>query len=215
MTDVLDNTPDNGAVEKRLADKDAHIANLENELAEFRTELKNRTSLEELLERFAQQAPPSEPAAPVNPQAPNDVDISEKVRRILQEEDAKIKRQKNIDDARAGLIERYGENYNDTLKKSAATLGVSEKFLADMAATSPQGLLKLLDSTGFKPDVTPVATPPQSSVDTSKPFNQQTKKNAAYYRELRRADINKYFSASVQREMHDEAVRQGSSFYEP
>lgn len=226
MTDLLSDPSESNAdeyegldpvVAKRLRDKDAFIETLKSEKAQVMTELRARTSLEEITERIARQAQsdptpdPQKVAAP--PVEPKTVNISEQVLKILEEEKTKANRETNLEKSRSGLRERFGADYNLYLKKAASTLGVSEAFLANLASSSPDGLLKLIDSLPLKEG--DLGTPPPSSVDTSKAFGQGVRKNAAYYSELRKKDREKYFSAAVQAEMHNEAVRQGAKFYEP
>ncbi len=206
------------AVAKRLRDKDAFIATLENETATYRNELRARTSLEEITDRIARQVqqdptPGQTPPAAEPPAKSEPVNIAEQVLKILEEERAKDNRTANVEKSRAGLRERFGADYNLYLKKAATTLGVSEKFLADMASTAPDGLLRMIDSLSLKEG--DVGAPPPSSVDTSKQFGQVVRRNKAYYDNIRKADRQKYFSAAIQSEMHNEAMKQGPKFYEP
>lgn len=205
-------------IAKRLRDKDAFIEQLKEEGATYRNELRARTSLEEITERIARQAQQPTPGAPSSPAAdpavlPEPEDISEKVLKILQEEKTKANRDANVERSRAGLRERFGADYNAYLKKASNELGVSEKFLADLAASSPDGLLKLVDNLKF--ERVDGGSPPPSSVNTAGAFNQSVRKNAAYYAKLRKEDKSKYLSAAVQVEMHNEAMKQGAKFYEP
>jgi hypothetical protein len=224
MTDLLSDPsgePDeyeglDPVVAKRLRDKDAHIATLEAENAQHRTDLRARTSLEEITERIArqaQQAPTPDPSPVAAPAAVEPTNISEQVLKILEEEKTKANRAANTERARAGLREKFGADYNAYLQKAAKLLGVSDKFLADLAASSPEGLLQVVSTLPLKEG--DLGVPPQSSVDTSKAFGQQVRKNKSYFDNIRKTDRQKYFSASVQKEMHDEALRQGAKFYEP
>lgn len=223
MTDILDE-PAVDNTDKRLADKDQHIGNLESELAELRAELRNRTSMEDLIAQMNAQPSVDPIVDPATDPSPNnkkidETELSEKVRNILKAESENAKREANTAVSRSGLIERFGEKYNDTLGEIAKTLGVSEKFLAGLAATSPTGFFKVIDSVKTDSDNPPAirsSAPPAPSVDTSKAFNNgNVRKNDQYYKDLYRKDKNLYFSAKVQQEMHEEAIRQGAKFYEP
>jgi hypothetical protein len=204
------------ALAKRLRDKDSFIEQLKSEKAEVVTQLRARTSLEEITERIArqaQQAPDPDSKRVADPLAPPEPeDISAKVLKILQEEKTKANRDGNVERSRAGLRERFGADYNLYLKKASAELGVSEKFLADLAATSPDGLLKTIDALNLKD--TETGSPPPSSVDTSKQYNQTVRKNKAYYSKMLKDDRSRYFSAAIQSEIHAEAMRQGDKFFE-
>jgi hypothetical protein len=227
MTDLLsdpsaDPAPDeyegiDPALAQRLRDKDNHIKTIESENAQFRTELRARTSLEEITERIArqaQQAPTPDPNGVAAPPAQPEPDIAQQVLKILEAEKAKANREANIEKTRSGLREKFGADYNAYLLKAAKLLNVSEKFLADLGASSPDGLLKLVDSLPLKEGDGDIGTPPPSNVNTAGAFNQTVRKNKAYFDNIRKSDRAKYFSAAVQKEMHDEAVRQGSKFFE-
>lgn len=223
MTDILDD-PAVDNTDKRLADKDQHIGNLESELAELRAELRNRTSMEDLIAQMNAQPSVDPIVDPATNPSPNnkkidETELSEKVRNILKAESENAKREANTAVSRSGLIERFGEKYNDTLGEIAKSLGVSEKFLSSLAATSPTGFFKVIDSVKLdtvNPQSNRPSAPPAPSVDTSKAFmSGNVRKNDQYYKDLYRKDKNLYFSAKVQQEMHEEAIRQGAKFYEP
>jgi hypothetical protein len=198
---------------------DRFIEQLKGETESMRGEIRARTSLEELAERVAKgangemrQPSPQEPRSEKQDEpAP---DLTTEVQRLLKEERAKNDRDANIENTRKALKERFGADYNATLRQIAEKLSVSDKFLSDMAAGSPVAFLQLIDS--VQPaDPTRPLTPPASSIDTNKgAFNQQTKKNAAYYSEIRKKDLNLYYSKKIQNEMHAEALRQGQAFFE-
>jgi hypothetical protein len=202
---------------KAYAHLERHAEEVKSENATYRNELRARTSLEEITERIARQSqvdptPDPKPVAAPQPEA-QPVNISEQVLKILEDEKTKANREQNTERARSGLRERFGADYNLYLKKAASSLNVSEAFLANLAQSSPDGLLKLVDSLSLKD--ADLGSPPPSSVDTAKQYNQSLRKNSSYYSELRKKDRQKYFSAAVQAEMHNEAVRQGPKFYEP
>lgn len=213
-TDMLETPPDEmlDLKDKRLADKDQHISTLESELAELRADLRSRTSLEELLTKVT-KTPPQDPE-PVQGNKDNTEDLDARVRNILQTERAKANRDANIDKSRRALTEKYGDDYNAVLKETAQSLGVAEKWIADMAATSPDGLIALVGKVKGEVKKDTGNTPPASSVDTSKAFNQGTKKNYAFFDAIRKADLTRYLSREVQAEIHEEALRQGAAFYD-
>lgn len=204
---------------KSAVDKDKFIEQLKTEMSELRGELKTRLTLEELADqalsrRKDDETPPTprQDVAPENRDTP--VDLQKEVLRLLQEERSKESRQTNLTRAKAALKERFGADYQTTLKEIADELSVTDSFLNDMATTSPDGLLKLVDSVR-KPDSNNPVTPPRSAVDSSKNYQPNAgRKNKAYYDNIRRTDLKLYFTKKVQNEMHSEAVRQGQSFFE-
>lgn len=210
---------------KSKIEADRFIEQLKKEAEEARTELRSRLSLEELSEQLlSRQAQPKPVTPPVEvsrrqEEIPNPApavekpNLQEEVRKLLDEERNRATREKNISETRSALKERFGGDYNATLHQITEELGVSDKFLSDMAATSPQAFLKLVDSVRA-PDANRPLSPPQGGVDTSKQFNQQLIKNNAYYQKMRKEDPKLYFSKRIQAELHNEAMRQGPKFFE-
>lgn len=194
---------------------DQHISNLEKELSELRGELQARLTVEQLMEKI--QKPAEKPNDQRNveqpkPQEPGSPNLTEEVSKILAAERRKEKAESNLNSVRNELKTRFGADYNQKLASIADELNVSKEFLTDMAKTSPTGFLKLIDSVAPADKERPI-TPPQSERNSAGVIPNSGVKNAAYYRELRRTKPDVYFSKKVQAEMHNEAVRQGASFY--
>lgn len=204
---------DPDAAAKKIVHADQHISNLEKELAEMRTELQTRLTVEEMMGKLEQKREPTREMLETNRQETGkEIDLSAEVQKLMKQEKEKDRREANISAARAGLKERFGADYNQRLKSIAEELSVSEEFLSQMAASSPSGLLKLVDSVA-KPDDNRPISPPKGSVDPFK-ISSPDRKSKAYYDKIRKEDPGLYFSRRVQNEMHAEAVRQGASFYQ-
>lgn len=206
---------DPDALAKKVVHADKHIDNLEQELAEMRTELSARLKVEEMLDKF--KPAPAEPTREVpahNPQEPGskEIDLTAEVQRLLRAEKDKDKRDHNIEATRDGLKERFGPDYNQRLLEIAGDLSVSKDFLTQMAASTPTGFFKLIDSVAERDNTRPLHAP-QPNRDPLKTQSTQNRKNSAYFQELRREKPDLYFSRRVQNEMHQEAVKQGASFY--
>lgn len=208
---------------KKIVHADKHITDLESELAELRTELASRVTVEEMLEKIQAPKPPMQ--TPTREESPTqrqelgspkkdtEVDLQTEVQKLLRAEKDKDRRDANIATARAGLRERFGADYNAKVKQIASDLEVTEEYLTSIAASSPNGFLKLIASVAPKDDTRP-STPPNSSVNPNGVQNGSDKKNAAYFRELKKSDPTAYFSKRVQKDMHDQAMRMGPAFYE-
>lgn len=210
-------TPQDAA--RALVEKDRFIEQLKLETETARNEIRARTTLEELADRIASKAPNGENRTPpVEPgsskqEPPAPTDLKAEVARLLAEERNSSNRASNLEKAKAAAKERFGGDYNATLRQIAEELGVSDKFLTDMAASSPTAFTKLIDSVKA-PDVNRPLSPPASNVDTGRIFNNPNVKNKAYYDNLRKTDLNTYMSKRVQQELYKEAMAQGSKFYE-
>lgn len=210
---------DPDAVAKKIVHADRHIERLEAEMEELRTDLKARLTVEEMLSKLTPRQPESremtdtprhEPLEP-DENKTKPINLQEEVKRLLETERSKERQQANLEKTRAGLKERFGGDYNNKLKEIADNLSISTEFLTDMAKTSPEGFLRLVDS---------VATPdknrpglPDNKFDPLKKANVTGVKNQSYYRELRKNDPQAYFSKKVQLEMYNERLKQGADFY--
>ena len=212
-------TPDDLAKGKAAAD--SHIANLERELAELRSDLSQRLTVEDFVSqlkvgsygdsrnpnkpRESEDNQISEPVAPEN----KPVNLQEEVQRALRAEIEKSSREANIAKAKAALREKLGDNYDEKLKSLAGTLGVKPEFLSSMAASSPDGLVKVVESLSPQRDNRPLGVQTQTSV----PDRQEGPRSYKFYQDLRKKDPEMYFSKRVQKEMHDQALRQGEAFF--
>lgn len=184
----------------------------------MRAELQGRLSMEELLERIPTRTSPEiTPPQPSNLEREDnggsrkEIDLAEEVRKVVESERTKEKRNANISSAKTELQRRFGADYKNKLEQIAESLEVNISMLNDMAATSPSGFLKLIDSVAkpdkdFKmPDNARNAAAPQPGV-----FAQ---KNAAYYSDLRKNDPKLYWHKKTQAEMHRQAVELGDQFF--
>lgn len=209
---------DQDAAAKAIVEKDNFIEKLKSEAELARQELRSRTNLEELVAKLQRPQEPNREITPTPRQEPiqgnepTPVDLKAEVAKLLEEERNKTSRENNLNTARQGLKERFGADYNQTLKNIAVELGVTEKFIIDMASTSPTGFFKLVDSVKTPDSKVPV-TPPNSRDHNPAP-SASGRKNKAYFDALRKADINAYLSPKVQNEYHREAMAQGDRFYE-
>ena len=209
---------DPDAAAKAIVEKDTFIEQLKSEAAIARQELRSRTNLEDIVAQLKRPQepnslqPPTQQPAAIPGNEPTPVDLKSEVARLLAEERQSTNRETNLKTARQGLKERFGADYNQTLLTVASELGVTEKFLTDMASTSPNGFFKLLDS--VKPADSKVPVTPPNSRDHNPPPSASGRKNKAYFDALRKADINAYLSPRVQNEYHREAMAQGARFYE-
>lgn len=205
---------------RALIEKDRFIEQLKSENETARNEIRARTTLEELADRLATpKAPNGEHRPPLvepgsNQQdVPAPTDLKAEVARLLAEERNSSNRASNLEKAKTAAKERFGGDYNATLRQIAEELGVSDKFLTDMAASSPTAFTKLIDSVRAPDPNRPIA-PPQSNVEAGRVFNNPNVKNKAYYDNLRKTDLNTYMSKRVQQELYKNAMDQGSKFYE-
>jgi hypothetical protein len=174
-------------------------------LAEITDELRAAKKAEEIVEPTRQELGPKGEKPEVN--------LTEEVQKILAEERKRQSRTDNLTTAKAKLEEIYGGDYQKTLESVAKTLGVSNQFLEDLATSNPDGLIKVVSSTAKPEKRIDNTAPPVSRVGLPNTGNS-VRKNNAYYRELRKADLNLYMDKRTQAEMHREAMEQGAAFFQ-
>lgn len=209
---------DGDALAKKAVHADRHIENLEKELADMRAELQGRLSMEEMLEKVQTRSDPANPPQPSNLFSGEDdggsqkkIDLAEEVRKVVQTERQKERRDSNIESAKTELKKRFGADYKQKLEQIAESLEVGVSMLNDMAASSPSGFLKLVDSVA-KPDAN-FQIPSNGKNPAANQPGFHSIKNAAYYTDLRKNDPKLYWSKKVQSEMHRQAVELGDAFF--
>lgn len=214
---------DNEALARAAIEKDRHIEKLEREGAILRTELKQRTTLEEFMERMTNRPSGNDTANDVNRQTPGSLQppvdpLTPDAVKVLLQKELQGQREADRQDnnalyVRSELEKRYGGNWQSSLEARVKELGVTEEFAVDLARKQPKAFLALVGTTPEQPAPRP-GTPPASSLDTSKMPPVSHAKNKKYYDALMAKDINLYLSPKVQNEMHAEAIKQGRAFYE-
>jgi hypothetical protein len=212
---------DNVAAGRALVEKDAFIERLKAEAHGLRQDLNTRLKLEEVVDRIssASKSPTSEqpPREPDNGQPASQLspeDVQKLVTDTLTDSEKGAQARRNLAHVEEKLQEAFGPTFRRTVKAQAAKLGVGETFLQNLAAEQPAAFLKLMEvgpseSSSFTP-------PPPPSVNSAalgyKP--SQGTKRKSYYDGIKKQDPRRYWSPSVQNEMHNEALKQGETFFD-
>lgn len=212
-------------------ESDQFIERLQGELSGIRDELKTRMTLEEFMTNMASETKPSESQQPNN-QTPNSgepavepskstispEDIESLLDSKLSQRDAERQVSNNLETVRNQLVQHWGPNYKSSLEQKAAELGLGEAFLNDLAQKQPTAFIKLvgIEGTPSQTETLFDGTAPNSSVNTSSlvnPQNSSGRKDQNYYKKLKDSNPDAYWSVSIQNEMHNEAQKQGESFF--
>lgn len=212
---------DNAAAGRALVEKDAFIERLKAEAHGLRQELNTRLKLEEVIDRISStsKSPTSEqpPREPDNGQPASQLtpeDVQKLVTQTLTDDAKKAKRDRNLAVVEEKLQEAFGPTFRRTVKAQAAKLGLGEEFLKNLAAEQPTAFLKLMEVEGR--EHSSVSAPPAPSVNSAalgfRP--SQGIKRKSYYDGIKKQDPRRYWSPSVQNEMHNEALKQGQSFFD-
>jgi hypothetical protein len=204
-----------------FVEKDTLLSQTLAEKTKLETDLRAGKTLSEMLEDLTKRPAnrneePMEPThrelGPKGDEPKDSVDIAAEVRKAIEAETTRSRREANVERAKQKLKELYGADYKKTLEDVATSLGLPTKFLDDMAATSPDGFVQTIVAQR-KPDPNHVVAPPANQNAATQAQPSSVRKNHAYYRELRKKEPNLYMTRRIQTEMHNEAMKQGDAFY--
>lgn len=188
-----------------------HIENLVRTQAELREDLAKRTAAEEILQRIEDRTnstlPQGEGGEKVQP-----ADVEKMLDSLLSKRKEKETYANNVSKVEKEMIAKYGEKAHEVTKAKALELGLSLEELQNLAGRSPQAFMSNF------------STLPSQEVNQDKSSTKQAdlsggnnkEKNFSYYQELKKADINRYYSPAVQREMFEAAKKaksEGRNFY--
>lgn len=138
------------------AESDAFIERLKEENKQIRTQVSTAMTMKEFLEKL--EKAPAKGDDVVNNQNTNgnqpnieennnnNKTISEEdIVRVLETREAVKMQTSNLEAVEQTLRKVWGTNYQSMLESKVIEMGVSKKFLDDMAKTQPKAFLKLLD----------------------------------------------------------------------
>lgn len=213
---------------KGKAHSDRHIHKLETELQELRNELRNRETVEKLMEKFNKQ--PDVLSNQNTNTGENDVDknqpdIEQIIEQRLTQREQKLRQEANFEMVRNTLAQKYGESVNVILSTKAKELDMTPDQIDAMARTQPKVLLALLgdaksDLSGGKNDKQPepaasLFNPPNSRVNTTgMPKGTSNVRNFKYYEDLRRNKPREFMKPEVHLQMMKDIKELGEeNFY--
>lgn len=203
---------------------DEHIARLERELADLRTDSTTRARLEEIVDRLTSQERTQEnnyegdnrnlSESPSQPQLNQDALerlIDQKLTRREQRQTATQNQQAVI----AQLQQVFGTDYLSKLEARRTELGLERSDMDALAARSPTAFMALVSPTQAGTGHT---TAPRSSVRSEAlPTQTVTAQPGtwAYYEALKKSDPKKYWTPEIQGKLHKDAIkasREGRDF---
>ena len=123
--------------------KDDHIKSLEAENAKLKEDISKFGSQEEILKKFMDNRAPAEEAQPASPQLDQDT-LNTKLTELLDKRDKASVETANVQKVAQVLATKYGEKATEVMSAKAKEMGVSEDFLKDIIAKSPEAGLELL-----------------------------------------------------------------------
>lgn len=216
---------DEKALAKGKAYADAMIEFQNKQMDELRADYRKLreehmagTSLQELIDQLkSSQQPGSHDSTPnVNTEDKRPVfdtnELKSLVSETYREISTKEKQDKNFNEVRSKLIERYGDNHTAILKKHIDDLGMTVQEADQMARNNPK-LFERTFGLDRQPQTDSFDSPPRGGARPTDPFAPNTpKRDYEYYKALRKKDPDLYWSPKTQMQMHEDAQRQGEAF---
>lgn len=200
---------------------DRFIEQLQKENEDFRSELKTRITLEEFMTKVnsgatTQNTDPANnqnQASEKQPSALTPEQLEQLLDKKLQERESANSARQNLNVVKQRLQDTFGPNYVTKLDEEARNLGLTRDFLNQLAATQPNALFRILGVDGQKGQEPGLFTPPPSSGSVSTRSNTPVDRTEAFYKNLKKSNPTEYWSASVQAQMHRDAIRLGEKFF--
>lgn len=198
------------------AESDLFISRLLQEKEEMRNELTTRIKYEEFLDKLNSVKPQSNtPQEPPEGERRQDTSAlsPEELERFVMSKINQLDVQKtatqNLNIVEDKLRQVYGPNASQKLRQQAQELGMSEDELKNLASRNPKALFKLLGVDEQRP-VDRFTTPPNSQISA---LPQGGKRGKSFYDEIFNKDRDRYFSASVQKEIFETMKTMGIEEY--
>lgn len=187
-----------------LKNAQEHIRKLQQENTEYRSELDKRLSAAQVLEELKTRNKPDEkPSHEFSPEV-----IQELVDKRLEARTKEQVAKDNVKKVNEVLTAKFADKAKEVVDAKARELGLSPESLKQLSAESPNAVLALFGAASTKQDAVPGK--PQGSVNTE--ANPTfSKRNYAYYQNLRRTDARAY--REVYSQMLRDAEKMGSEFY--
>jgi hypothetical protein len=177
----------------------------------MREETMAKAKLEELIDRHSKQLSgenkkPDDTA--VKPLDPAELDriFGEKINAYELANRQRV----NLKTVKDKLIERFGKNYQSTVKEQIQDLGITEEVFNQMAQNYPQMVFKALEI-DRPPQREDFPAPPRNSVN--RPANKgETKRTWTYYQELKKTNPKLYLDPKTTNQMHKDYQELGTDF---
>lgn len=202
---------------KGKAESDRYIELQKSEVARLKQELAARESVEALITKMKSVSQtPTEPNISPTPGADQNVlddsSLEARLLSILEKRDATRLTETNVSKVERILGEQFGakENVQSVLSHKAKELGMTGKQLQQIAETSPEAFLKLIDAN--VPHTPMAGAAPRSGVNTT--ANQTSGlRNAAFYEKMKRENPKQYFDSKTTVQQLKDARELGDKYY--
>ena len=199
---------------KSKIESDNHIANLEKQLEELRSDLDNRLSAEDVLKQVEEKSTQLSSLMEKASQVPTDTkvdptELENLIQNSLSKREAQSARERNLTQAQEKATELFGEALDSTVTTKAQELGLSVEDMLETAAKSPVAFLTMLGTpSGPSPSV------PRNQVNTaSESFSGANTRDYNYYSAMRKENPKAYYTPKVQMQMQRDSIALGDKFF--
>ena len=199
---------DGNALAKAYVNAEEHIENLKRDLALAR-EAANKPASPAEDDDTGQKKDPVQSSSPQLKEEDWRSRIREELKVVSEEEKAKT----NLNAVQAKMLEQFGDEKkaNAAIIAKASELGVTTKWLEDMAIATPNAFFQVIGITNATPNGTPA---PRSEKNINANFHPISgERGYSYYRELSRTNKAMYFSPATQKEIMDQRKKLGADYY--
>lgn len=195
---------------------DDYIEVLKADLAKKEAELTNKMSLEDFYQKIKTNQPDQRTDGQTVTTKPEDSvttpqDINKTVLDTLNRIESERSIRSNEQRVVQKLQEVWGNDSEKKLKEKAAELSTTVSDLREIARQNPEVFFKLTDLNVSRSAPSGTAVP-TSTVNPSL-TNDATKRDAKYYRELKRTNPKVYKSLDVQMQLQKDAVALGDAYF--
>lgn len=205
-------------IAKGKLEADAHIAQLEAQLAGMREDMAKQEYAKELLAKLegtegqtSQASSSTQTSATSENTTSETVDLDKLLEEKLAAREAASKAEGNSKRVEEGLVKAFGTEARTVVQNKAKELNMSLSQLEGLAKESPDAFLRLVGADTAKK--TPSITPTSNFNIT--PNENTTSRSWSDLQELRKTKPSEYWSPAVQNEimrLQEEAKRSGGSF---
>lgn len=196
--------------------KEAEFDKLREDYMKLRDDYNARAKLEEMLDKITTQNNQQQTVDTTrnsNNAGMPTIDLQQiksLVSNTIQENEMTRKQVENFNLVKEKLSEQLGSNFQSKLKETIDSLGMSEQEANDMARRSPKAFLKLVmpeqQTQNFQ-------APPQSTQRPTTFAPKSTKRDWAYYEDLRVNQPKVYYDNKTQVQLHRDMTELGPDVF--
>lgn len=180
---------------KGAAHAQAHIAKLEQEMAELKAKTESAKKIEDLIGALEAKKDPTKENSK-EPTKVDPADIQKIVQDVLQDVNQKATKEQNVKTVTSVFKKLYNDKASETLYGKAEDLGMSKAEINSLIASNPKAALKLL---GVEDKPSKDVDPTSSTVDPSRFQGQPPQKPKSVMGYVSNKDLTESWLATKQK----------------